>query len=627
MLNSHSCLSIKRNYWHNPFRRVQSRICRFAAGGTTPPGQHRRGFGRCSAYSYHAAHPYAVDKTEITDQDNNTTRTYYNYDAMGNQVSGAGRSLDYTPFNKIKSIYRGTAAQVHFTYGPARSRLTRTDITRTGNGRTTTTTVYLGNVEHVIAEDGSSTWKRYLANGAVLITQDHDTRDTRTAETTHYLLKDHLGSLTALLNQYGRLDQSFSYDAWGQRRTPGTAAILALLTLRSTLHSRTTPRGYTGHEMLDAYGIIHMNGRIYDPRLGRFLQADPIVQFPHYSQSWNTYSYVLNNPLTYTNPSGYFIGKLFKKVFKGLNKVFGDFAPFLGIALLAIPVVREWVISSWGSAFTFGFWTGGIASGSYKGALFGGISAAAFYGIGSQFAAEAGFFQQGGFGHVLTHGLAGGILAELQGGQFGHGFLAAGISKAVMGRFSYADGSAPAVMGRTAIAATVGGTISRITGGKFANGALTSAMAQLFNAETRARNIQNGVDYSDCGGGNACVVKNEGVRTEAETLNAALQEHTGGRVSVSGGDRYYDSERDGSISHSTGEFVDDSIGFHNDQMPYNNRALDIRFAETGLTRNQVISFIHAHTDFKVLHSKTYPSGVSNRGHIHITCNADECINQ
>ena len=240
-------------------------------------------------YSYHAAHPYAVDKTEVKDQDNNTTSTYYNYDALGNQVSGAGRSLGYTSFNKVKRISRGTATQVYFTYGPARSRLTRTDITRTGNGRTTTTTVYLGNVEHVIAEDGSSTWKRYLANGAVLITQDHDTRATRTAETTHYLLKDHLGSLTALLDQYGTGIDSFSYDAWGQRRTPGTAAMLALLTLRSTLHSQITPRGYTGHEMLDAVGIIHMNGRIYDPRLGRFLQADPIVQFPNYSQSWNTY--------------------------------------------------------------------------------------------------------------------------------------------------------------------------------------------------------------------------------------------------------------------------------------------------------------------------------------------------
>ena len=119
--------------------------------------------------------------------------------------------------------------------------------------------------------------------------------------------------------------------------------------------------------------------------------------------------------------------------------------------------------------------------------MFGGISAAAFYGIGAHFTAVTGL-AEGGLGHILTHGLAGGILAELQGGQFGHGFLAAGLSKAVMGRFNYDDLSAPAVMGRTAIAAIVGGSISRITGGKFANGALTSAMAQLFNAETHARN-------------------------------------------------------------------------------------------------------------------------------------------
>ena len=262
----------------------------------------------------------------------------------------------------------------------------------------TTTTVYLGNVEHVIARDGSSTWKRYLANGAVLITQDHNTLDTRTAETTHYLLRDHLGSLTAILDQYGTDLESFSYDAWGQRRTPGTAAMLALLTLRSALHSRTTTRGYTGHEMLDAHGIIHMNGRIYDPKLGRFLQADPIVQFPHYSQGWNTYSYVLNNPLTYTDPSGYFIGKLFKKVFKGLNKALGDFSPFLGIALLALPGMHGWVMQSWGHAFGFGFITGGIATGSLKGALFGGISAAAFYGIGKHFTALTGL-AEGGAGH------------------------------------------------------------------------------------------------------------------------------------------------------------------------------------------------------------------------------------
>ena len=163
-------------------------------------------------------------------------------------------------------------------------------------------------------------------------------------------------------------------------------------------------------------------------------------------------------------------------------------------------MVQNWVISSWFNAFQFGFATGGIATGSLKGALFGGISAAAFSAIGTHFAQVTGL-PDGGLGHVLTHGLAGGILAELQGGQFGHGFLAAGLSKAVMGRFSYKDVSAPAVLGRTAIAATVGGTISRITGGKFANGALTAAMAQLFNQEAsaaRARSAQKACSGQMC---------------------------------------------------------------------------------------------------------------------------------
>ncbi|MCP4233022.1 MAG: hypothetical protein GY770_05450 [Aestuariibacter sp.] len=65
-----------------------------------------------------------------------------------------------------------------------------------------------------------------------------------------------------------------------------------------------------------------MNGRIYDPTLGRFLQADPHIQAPKNSHNYNRYSYVLNNPLSYTDPSGYF----FKSLFKKLNKALGKFA-------------------------------------------------------------------------------------------------------------------------------------------------------------------------------------------------------------------------------------------------------------------------------------------------------------
>ena len=84
---------------------------------------------------------------------------------------------------------------------------------------------------------------------------------------------------------------------------------------------------------------------------------------------------------------------------------------------------------------------------------------------------------------MLAHGVTGGITAELQGGSFGHGFFSAGLSKLVTGQFKYKDTNWGAIAGRTTVAAAVGGTISAVTGGKFANGARTAAMAHLLNAE------------------------------------------------------------------------------------------------------------------------------------------------
>jgi RHS repeat-associated core domain len=63
-------------------------------------------------------------------------------------------------------------------------------------------------------------------------------------------------------------------------------------------------RGYTGHEHLAEFSLIDMNGCMYDPLLGRFLSPDPFVQIPDFSQNFNRYSYCLNNPLIYTDPSG-----------------------------------------------------------------------------------------------------------------------------------------------------------------------------------------------------------------------------------------------------------------------------------------------------------------------------------
>jgi RHS repeat-associated protein len=96
--------------------------------------------------------------------------------------------------------------------------------------------------------------------------------------------------------------EQMSYDPWGRRRNGENW---------HDYYNTTTPftslykRGYTGHEHIDVFGLINMNGRMYDPRLGRFLSPDPFVQAPSYTQSYNRYSYGWNNPMKYTDPTGY----------------------------------------------------------------------------------------------------------------------------------------------------------------------------------------------------------------------------------------------------------------------------------------------------------------------------------
>jgi len=78
-----------------------------------------------------------------------------------------------------------------------------------------------------------------------------------------------------------------------------------------------TRRGFTDHEHLDDAELIHMNGRVYDYNLGRFLSVDPFIQEPGNSQSMNPYSYIMNNPLSGTDPSGYKFNKKLKKRMTG----------------------------------------------------------------------------------------------------------------------------------------------------------------------------------------------------------------------------------------------------------------------------------------------------------------------
>ena len=99
----------------------------------------------------------------------------------------------------------------------------------------------------------------------------------------------------------------YTYDPFGKRRfTQGTYDAAGTLVIDwSNAVNNGTDRGFTGHEHLDDLGLIHMNGRIYDPTLGRFLSADPHVAAAFDLQNYDRYAYVLNNPLASTDPTGF----------------------------------------------------------------------------------------------------------------------------------------------------------------------------------------------------------------------------------------------------------------------------------------------------------------------------------
>ena len=110
---------------------------------------------------------------------------------------------------------------------------------------------------------------------------------------------DNQGSLIALTYDSGAVVEKYAYDPWGARRDP------ANWQLKDTRTSFITNRGYTGHEHMDAFGIINLNGRVYDPLTAMFFSPDPFIQEPGNWLNYNRYGYCMNNPTGYIDPSGY----------------------------------------------------------------------------------------------------------------------------------------------------------------------------------------------------------------------------------------------------------------------------------------------------------------------------------
>lgn len=277
-------------------------------------------------YGYDPSHPNAV--ASVTGDRPAT----YAYDANGNMLSGAGRTITWTSYNKPELITSGMSRS-QFYYGPDRKRFKHESI----SGADTNSTIYIGKLwEERTSTAGTERIAYINAGGRAVATARFSTLGVKSI---HYLHRDHLNSITLLTDEAGNEIAHYSFDAFGKRRVADTwdnDANDAILGQATILH-----RGYTGHEHLDHLKLVHMNGRVYDPILGRFFSADPFVQFPASTQGFNRYAYVLNNPLSFTDPSGHFIGGLAIGAAIGLGVISAEAAVAISAGIIVAGVISN----------------------------------------------------------------------------------------------------------------------------------------------------------------------------------------------------------------------------------------------------------------------------------------------
>lgn len=414
----------------------------------------------------------------------------YDYDNAGNRYSSSTGTLEYYSSGQVSAIEEG-ARRIEFLKNPANDRVLESRF-QNGNWLESKVMINQGALEQTYKANGQVVRKIYVSSpdGLVAeftrnITPSSPAPGRFSPYSARFVLTDNLGSVQTVTSDAGAIQEVLSFDAWGQRRDPYT------WTASTSPLSSVMTLGFTSHEQLDDVKLIHMNGRIYDPVIGRFVSADPFIQDPFNTQSWVRYSYVLNNPLTLTDPTGYFS---FKKWFKKLRS-----AVIAVVKLAAITVARA-------IGATVGFTLGGPIGSAIGSHLFSSFVSSLLSGqsIGESFKmafltlpiglADIGFssgihdiFKEGGavanfFGkfadlaHAAAHGLKSAALYAKSGGNFVSNF-ASGFAG------SYAGSLAA---GRSfefglAVSSTFGAIASSVAGGWWEDGALQGSLIYLHN--------------------------------------------------------------------------------------------------------------------------------------------------
>lgn len=332
----------------------------------------------------------------------------YGYDANGNMNARNGSTITWYSYNLPNRIDKGSNYS-QFFYGAGRSRYKQVAVTAAGGPLPagTESTVYIGGLfEKVTKPSGVIEYKHYIMAGTEAVAIR--TLRSNSANDTRYLHKDHLGSVDAITNEAGAVVLRLSYDAFGKRRS-ATAWSGSPTAGDWTSIASITHRAFTFHEDLDNLDLIHMNGRVYDPNIGRFISADPFIQAPLMSQSLNRYSYVMNNPLSLVDPSGYsWLSKAFRSIGKFVSRYWREI-----VAVVAA------------------YFTGGLAYGAYGGAL-GGTTAAIAGGVvaGAVYSATVTALYGGSMGDVFRNALIGGALGGVAGWS---NFMSAPVTAGVLG--------------------------------------------------------------------------------------------------------------------------------------------------------------------------------------------------
>ena len=282
-------------------------------GGTPGNIQYKSDYGTYS-YGQWGAGPRAV--TSVAGPESMT----YHYDVNGNMdcrgwnatalactPAATADEIQWTSFNLPKRIERQSAYST-LAYGPDRQVIRQTRSSPAFGLRTITT---VGpHFEYEVSGASITRWRHtaYVDGQAVYLQVDEEIPGGHAGSEinyyAYYVHHDHQGSWDELTPAWGSAGKvSYSFDAFGKRREPDWTADVDNSQQFGTEHM--SRKGYTGHEHLDHLGMIHMRGRVQEPILGRMISGDPLLGDIGNPETLNRYAYVVNNPATLTDPTGF----------------------------------------------------------------------------------------------------------------------------------------------------------------------------------------------------------------------------------------------------------------------------------------------------------------------------------